>query len=441
MKEIKNWSKLFKILFFSIFAIYFSLWIFTVYLSTIQKEQGISPILPVLREDSQEYASLSESIISGNGFVLDGKVETLRAPGYPSFLAVFRPFGGYFTITFIQIILVFLISILIKKLGELFFSKKVGEVSAIIFLLNPVVVYLSLVILTDILFLFLFLLGFYLIVSSNRIVMASLLFGLAIYVRPMGVFALPIFLAPLLISKLSIRDKLKSVVVMIFIIFMIVLPWIARNYKLTGVADFTSFKAINLAYYAVPLFLSHINHTSVVDERMILEKEIRIPQEEWKNLRYSKQISDVAQKVILAHPFSYLIYHTESSIPFLFSSPTQEVLNTYRSSMNKRTAFEPGAIYYLVNKEWKLFFNNITKDWWKMVERIFMLFVYSLALFGFWKNRRNLNSWVFLLIPVYLMLLAGPAGNARYAIQALPFILILFSYSFWYIIDYIYETD
>ncbi|MEK9184812.1 MAG: glycosyltransferase family 39 protein [Patescibacteria group bacterium] len=446
MKEIRDWSKLFKILFFSIFIIYFLLWLFTIHLSNIQKTQGISPTLPVLREDSQEYANLSESIISGNGFVLNEKAETLRAPGYPAFVAIFKSFGGYFTVTFIQIILVFLISILIRKIGILFFSRKVGEMSSIIFLLNPVTLYLSLVILTDILFLFLFLLGLYLVVSSNKeniykIILASLLFGIAIYVRPMGIFALPIFIAPFFISKISFRDKLKSVIIMVSIIFLAVLPWIIRNYRLTGVADFSSFKAINLAYYAVPSFLSHINHTSIIEERIILEKKIGIPQDEWKYLKYSEQVSGVAEKIILSSPFSYSIYHIESSIPFLFSSPIQEVLNTYRSSMNIRTSFEPGAIYYLMNKEWKLFFYSITKDWWKMIERIVMIFMYIIVLYGFWKEKRNLYVWILLFIPIYLMFLAGPAGNARYAIQAFPFILLLFSTGFWRIINRIYETN
>ena len=447
---MKNWSKLFKILFFSISVVYFLFWLFIIHLSNIQKTQGINPLLPVLREDSQEYANLSDSIISGKSFVLDGKAETLRAPGYPSFVAIFKPFGGYFTVTFIQIILVFLISILIRKIGILFFSKKVGEMSAIIFLLNPVTLYLSLVILTDMLFLFLFLSGFYLIASLNKeniyknnlikIILISLLFSIAIYVRPMGIFALPIFIAPFFISKLSLRDKLKSIVVVISIIFLAVLPWIIRNYRLTGVADFSSFKAINLAYYAVPMFLSHINHTSIAEERIILEKKIGVPQDEWKNLKYSKQVSGVAEKIILSHPFSYFIYHTESSIPFLFSSPIQEVLNTYRSSMDIRVPFEPGAINYLMNKEWKLFFGSITKDWWKLIERIFMIFVYLIALYGFWKEKRNLYVWIFLFIPIYLMLLAGPAGNARYAIQAFPFILLLCSAGLWRIIDDIYEA-
>ena len=446
MKEIKSWSKLFKILFFSIFVVYFLLWLFTIHLSSIQKTQGISPIFPVLREDSQEYASLSDSIISGKGFIFDGKAETLRAPGYPAFVAIFKSFGGYFSVTFIQIILVFLISILIRGLGVLFFSRKVGEMSAIIFLLNPVTLYLSLVILTDILFLFLFLLGFYIVASLNKeniykIILASLLFGIAIYVRPMGIFALPIFIAPFFISKLSFRDKLKSIIIMVGIIFLTVLPWIIRNYRLTGVTDFSSFKAINLAYYAVPLFLSHINHTSIAEERIILEKKIGIPQDEWKNLKYSEQVSGVAEKIILSHPFSYFIYHTESSIPFLFSSPIQEVLNTYRSSMDIRVPFESGAVYYLMNKEWKLFFYSITKDWWKMIERIIMIFMYAIALYGFWKEKRSLYVWIFLFIPIYLMLLAGSAGNARYAIQALPFILLLFSSGFWRIIDRIYEIN
>ena len=114
--------------------------------------------------------------------------------------------NSYFVVTLAQIFLVFSSVIIIRRLGALFHSHKVGEVASTIFLLNPLVLTLSLIILTDILFLFLFLFGFYLAFSSHysksKIIFTSIIFALAIYVRPMGVFALPIFVAPFLASKL-----------------------------------------------------------------------------------------------------------------------------------------------------------------------------------------------------------------------------------------------
>ena len=432
IKEINSFSKWFKIVFFCVFVIYIFAWLFTIYLANIQKATNLEPILPVVPQDSEEYNELAESIIQNQSFYSDGEINTLRSPGYPFFVAILKVVSGsYFLVTFVQILLVFGSVVIIRRLGALFHSHKVGEIAGIIFILNPLVLTLSLIILTDILFLFLFLIGFYLAISGHynikRITFISIIFALAIYVRPMGVFALPIFAAPFLASKLSVKEKIKSLLVMIFVVLIAVSPWIYRNYKSTRVADFTSFKAINLAFYAVPMFLSNLNQTNVLEERINIENEVGIPQSEWRKLKYSKTLSDYSQKIILKHPFTYLKYHITTSLPFLFSSSIQDTIITYKSAMQIKDKFKPGAIRYLVSEQWKLLFESVTAVWWKVAERMFWLTAYVVTIGVVWKERKRKMTWAFIFIPVYLMLLAGPAANARYAVQGLPFVLILFS--------------
>lgn len=424
---MKSFSRWFRILFCLSFCLYIALWVWTIYLSEFQKANALEPVLPVIPQDSQEYHWLSESIINNHTFSQRGEEDTLRAPGYPFFIATFKYITNfYFTVTLIQIILVFFSAIIIRKLGEKFHSAVTGEIAASIFLFNPLVATLSLVILTDILFLFLFILGVYLSLYSRKTLISSLIFSAAIYVRPMGVFALPIFAAPLLARDVPFKDKLKSLVVMVFVILVAVSPWVYRNYKLTGVADFTSFKAINLAAYAVPLYLSNKNNTGADEERALIAREVGVPKSQWKDLRYSKKVASYAQNIILEQPFSYLKYHVLSSLPFLFSSSMQDAVTTYKSVMRIETKYEPGAINYLASQEWGMFFQSISRVWWKMLERVWWVFVYGIALIGFWNKRKFPAAYVFAFIPAYLMILAGPAANARYAVQGLPFVLLLF---------------
>ncbi len=431
-EKIQSLSKWFKIFLGVIAIIYFAVWCFSIHLSLVQKNMNIKPILPVMSKDSQEYANLAQSLRSGSGFIQNGKIETLRAPGYPIFVSIFSSLGGYFVATFVQIILVFLSALLIREIGIVFSSKRLGEIAGIIFLLNPVVLTLSVIILTDILFLFLFLLGFYLTISLpkdrfvQKIILVSFIYSCAIYVRPMGVFALPIFVAPFLFSELSLRDKVKSIIAMIFIVLLAISPWVLRNYKLTGVADFTSFKAINLGYYAAPMFLANRNHSDVVAERAIMEKEIGVSQNLWRDLRYSPAVSGLAEKIILEHPFSYMEYHIITSLTFLLSSSVEYAINTYKSAIGISVGSNKGAMYYLVSGKWNLFFQSITAVWWKILEKIIWVSVYIIALFGFWKERKKSLVWLFLFISFYLMILSGPVANIRYSIQALPFILFLF---------------
>ena len=429
--EFGTFSSWFKWSFYILFGVYLATWLFTIHLANVQKQANLEPVLPIMAKDSEEYRDLIDSVIRGEGLSYDGKVSTLRTPGYMFFAATIKTLGrSYFAVTLAQIILVFLSAILIRRLGLFFANKEVGEISAFIFLLNPVTLALSLVILTDILFLFVFLYGFYLAVSSRedtkrRVIFASVLFAVAIYVRPMGAFAFPIFATPFLLSEMNLKNKVKALFVMLVVIILLMVPWMVRNYKLTGVFDFTSFKAINLADYAVPQFLANLNNSTVGQERIKIENQLGITRDKWRDITYSKQISGPMQKIILEQPFAYLKFHTLSSLPFLFSSSIQYLTESYDSALHLKKEFKPGIIRYLLAKDFKMFIKGLYSEWWKLGERMVWLLLYALALFGFWQNKKRLFAWGLLLIPVYLMLLAGPAANARYTLQALPFILIL----------------
>src|ERR1035437_7792203 len=68
--------------------LYVSLWFFTIHISALQQAQHFTPTLPVIAQDSAEYAALAQSLIQGKGFIQNGQLETLRTPGYPVFVAI-----------------------------------------------------------------------------------------------------------------------------------------------------------------------------------------------------------------------------------------------------------------------------------------------------------------------------------------------------------------
>lgn len=438
--EIKEFTPWFKILIGVAFIVYLVSWAFTIYLSRVQVRENLEPVLPVATMDSTEYRNLSESMLSGNGFAQNGNVDTLIAPGYPFFISIFKYIcGTFFLATLSQIILVFISAILIRRLGVHFYSKLTGEISAGLFLLNPVILVLALSIMTDILFLFLFLLGFYLTIfhSSKKIdiIFVSIIFASAIYVRPMGIFALPIFIMPILLKPDNWREKLKFVAIMIAVVLVAVSPWIVRNYGVSGVADFSSFRSANLALYAAPMFISSQNNTNLEFEKAKLAEEIGVPVSKWRDLRYSKEVSRGALAIILAQPFSYFRYHVVTSVSFLFSSSFQYLFDTYRQAMHLKIDLSPGAMSYLVSHDWRAFFDSIGAVWWKIVERVGWLILYAIASVGVWRNKNKRVTWVFIFVCVYLMLLAGPVGNARYSIQTLYFKLLLFGVGFDYLLN------
>ncbi len=435
--KIDSFSRPFKICFSVLLIIYVAFWFFSMHLSLVQKAESITPRIPVLSQDSHEYADLAQSLLQNHTFAQNGIPDTFRVPGYPLFVATLYEIGGYFLVTLMQILLVFLSAFFVREIGKYFWGAKVGELAAIIFLCNPVALVLSLVILTDVLFMFLFLLGFYLAIDLPaekfyaKVALVSVIFATAMYVRPMGVFALPIFIVPFLVSRLSVRNKIKSIVVMVVIVVALLLPWVWRNYHLTDVADFSTFKAMNLACCAVSEYLANKNGTTVPVELQNIAVGSGVPQSEWRNLKFSGPLAAYTEHIILEQPVSYAIFHVSSSLPFLFSSSVDEAIYQYKSALHIPVTSNTGIIHYLVSGQFVLFLRGILTDIPKMIERLLLVAIYLVAFFGFWKERKNLVVWVCAFIPLYLMILSGPAANVRYAVQATPFILLLFSVGFY----------
>jgi len=431
-KETEIFSKWFKAALVIGAAIYLMAWLFTIYLSSVQESRGITPILPVFSKDSGSYAELSQSIINDHSFVLNGKIETMLTPGYSFFVAVLKVVtGSYFGVTLIQIFLVFGSAIILRRIGQLFMSKQAGEIAAVFLIANPATLAISLAILSDILFLFLFISGFYLALSSVkegmvfRVMIVSLLFGIAIYVRPMGVLAFPIFIVPFLASGLFLKEKIKSIGLMVILIVVVLSPWIIRNYALTGVADFSSFKASNMSEFAIPMFLSYLNGTTVTQERDSFALTTGIPMSSWHDLRFSDALNKASEKILLEHPFEYIWYQTSSSLPFLFSSTIEYASVFYRGAMHIQPKYVPGSMNFLLDGDWRSFFDSIFSVWWKVGERALWLILYFFVVAGIWINRKKYSTWAFVFVILYLMFLAGPVGNARYALPTLPFTFVL----------------
>lgn len=423
----------FKALFATLAVLYVLSWIFTIRIAQVQMARGDMIILPVVAQDSQEYAILSDSLIQGRGFTLDTAPETYRVPGYPTFVTILRSVAGgsFFAVTLVQILLVFGAALIIRRIGTAYATSTVGGIAALLFLFNPVVLVLALTIMTDTLFLFLFVLGFYAasVLFEKRPILAvsiaSLVFSACLYIRAMGLFALPIFLAPFLIATASWKNKFIAMSIVALVMISSLLPWMQRNYVQSGVFSFTSFTAVNLAQYSVPMFWSWQQGTSVQTEIDRLATAMNLPFESWRDIRHSKEINQFTIHALLAHPFEYLFYHMTLSFPFLFSSSVEYASLSYEGALHLPVEKKLGGINLLVRGDIAGFVTAMTAEWWKFAERVIWLLLYGFALVGLVIQRRKVATWVFVFTIAYLMLLAGPAANARYAIQAQPCIFIL----------------
>lgn len=436
-EELRSCSRWFKIGLSIALLIYVCSWGITMHLNTLQKQRNIVPQLPVISKDSEEFALLTNTLLDKKVFQQNGNVETVRSPGYPFFAAVITLVGrSFFAVTFVQIILIFLSVFIIRRIGCSVASRNVGELSGLLFVFNPVTLVLALVLMTDTLFLFLFVLGFYIALSLSErnywkyLVLVILLFSSAIYVRQMGIFALPIFIAPIFIAQISSKKRTQVILILTLSLVATTLPWTLRNYAHTSVASFSSFKSLNLSW-AVTQFMADQNHTDVTTEVRNFEKITGISEEGWRDLRNADVVSREAERIILRSPFSYIKFHTLMSVSFLSSSPLMFAKEYYGSAMHTQEPFKIGAMHAFVRGELTQFFKALSANWMKTVDRLWYLFVYIIAARSLWVYKSKIAVWSCVVIIGYLMLLSGPAANVRYAFQAFPFIFLLFSMSAW----------
>lgn len=228
-------------IFFGVFTILHFLSVFFI----IKTQSDISPI-----QDALEYKILAQNILLGNGFstsiVPPFETNLLRTPLYPLFLAVTYCIenSGILAI-FIQQSLLILSGLLLFEIFLHFKKELLGYIFTALFLLEPLQWMVSLQTMSETFFTFLTTLSLYIILTripnaAKReryafLCLTGFIIGSAILTRPSGTLWLPgLALGIFLTIKDTFRIKFMSVGIFIFTASLLVLPWIFRNYALTG---------------------------------------------------------------------------------------------------------------------------------------------------------------------------------------------------------------
>ena len=128
--------------------------------------------------DEQHYNKLALSILKRSEFSwAPGHLTAIRPPLYPAFLAlVYKIFGpeNYNAVRLVQIFLSLVSGLIVYSLAKkIFHEEKVALLAAAIFLFYPSLVIFNYLILTETLFIFLFLLALYLLVEGMRLLHRS----------------------------------------------------------------------------------------------------------------------------------------------------------------------------------------------------------------------------------------------------------------------------
>lgn len=420
--------------------------------------------------DSYEYDGMAMSLVENHRFYqpepafyfppqyriplfeVRTPTDAFRAPLYPLFLAgIYSVFGHkpYVAIIF-QLMLSSLTCVLVYYIGEMFIRRGVGFIAGLLLALDfPTVVYGNLI-MTDMLFTFLFLASIYFILKFFRgkkrkhLVYSAILLGASALCRLVILyFAFVMVLSFIVVYRKKLIKGLFNYFIYILIFLAAVSPWAIRNYIVYDTLSLSITQGGNLLFYNAAYLEAHkrggYEHLDAIrkemqekTDRLFAERDISSPFEK------AKVYQELALERILADPGLYTRIHLIGALK-IFATPTfllperifgvpldESIAMAKGKSLLTQGFFKASgdlASYFLHNWRLLLYLPFLL---------LYLLFLYFLAGYGLYKTGKNkgLSSifFLFLLIIVYNALVVGQHGAARFRIPLMPYIDLIAAY-------------
>ncbi|MPQ42583.1 glycosyltransferase family 39 protein [Clostridium tarantellae] len=286
----------------------------------------------LLNNDDVRYLNTARILLQENKLVYHGlESSVFIMPGYPLFMVgIMKIFGtgiwGTIGIKIAQMVLQCISAYIIYLISRELFNKKVGII-AVIFTAIYLPEYVAAnLILTEVLFKFLYLLLFYLsiiAIKENKTkwyIIAGIIWAATCLVRP-NAAAFPLFIIIYwIVKKYKVKDMIKyaSIVAVIFAIMFS--PWWIRNYKLTGKFVLFTESSANpkllgtLIRWQEPSFVDQISPEYKFKE--YFRDNAYLSEEE-----QSKLANIILKKSFENEPIKYALWHTVGKTIELYRQP------------------------------------------------------------------------------------------------------------------------
>lgn len=414
LHQIKNLPQITKAILVIGLFVYLPLWFLTIsFNSNVNVVLNEGP-MPVLGSDSVEYKVLADNLSEHHFFSMDlQNPEYFRVPGYPFFIStITNIYNSYFLVTFFQIILTLVSGFLIYKISVSYVSNRLALVSSILFLLEPSVVIHSLILLSDIPFVFLLVLFTYIVflIENNilKYLILGLILGISVLFRPISMFLVVLFPVYVFFAEtIDIKKKILSIAVFISVFIFAVCPWMYRNKLHSGQYFISTISSYNFFYYNIPMFSSWNNGGTEQGAREVLYKENSLDE---KSIRLPENIKtlDTINANFLKNNFTkYLSFHAYKTTSFFFGSSLKMTATIYKSIFNKPSSFG-------------LFEKSVF-----VLERILWLLALLMSFLSiFYKKNRAFSIYCLVMI-LYFAMLTGPVSYPRYRLPVEPFIFMM----------------
>lgn len=215
-----------------------------------------------LLPDSQGYLDLAESLRTKGTFEAGEYTEEIRTPGYPLFIAAVHSLTGPAVgpVVVAQALLSVGVAGIVYLTGVRAAGRSVGWAAAFLWALNPNSIFWPFTILSETIFAVLLagsLLASVLALRSGSLklhAVGGLVLGMAVLVRPIGIYLIPCWFVVLLIQGLRQRGwrlGWRPAGVLAVMAYSLVFAWESRNYFVRGEFFFSKTPEVTLRSYVL----------------------------------------------------------------------------------------------------------------------------------------------------------------------------------------------
>jgi len=288
-------------------------------------------------QDVRAYTHLAQNILRFGSYISlnDITPESWYTPGYPVFLAVlYAIFHSWIPVVILQNIIAAFTAVIIYRIGSEYGSPRTGYIAGLLFALEPTSATLPNFLWSETVFVFLLVISSYYFLrfvsspNASTAMILGFLLAIATYVRQASFF-LPILM---LLSIGSIYIFLKTpawkkiftmTILVLCITYLILTPWLVRNYIIYGRASIGGAGSMMLYFYDAVPFAYYKNSSSKIahlfDRETVATPAWDIPYRSFPpdmhytagaGLQHEKEILAAAKHIIMRAPVEYIFFHS-----------------------------------------------------------------------------------------------------------------------------------
>ncbi len=390
--------------------------------------------------DSPQYDCLAQTLAAGGSYECPEVAEfssVLRPPGYPLIIAAcYAVFGagGWLAAICLNIPALMLLYIGLLRLLQAAGAPAASRWAALVIVAEPLMLLYSKELVPEPIFTALLVWSAVLVLRGGlkQMVFGAVLLGIATLVKPVGLYLVILWALFVLWRRRSLIAPLLLVVVF----GAAIAPWLLFVHSKTDSWTFTSTQSKNLGVGHTSYVRAEVEGLTYFEAHIAVQEEIErraqnLPRRDYKSM--DSLWAAYAGEYLSAHPFVYAKTILKGMAITIYD-PGRLVL---KRTLHGDDSSELGLTNIIATEGlWGAFMRLFTQEPVMAVVLLFNLLLMVLltlavlaGLKTFWLRNRTVMIFTGMTL-MYLWVLGGPNGYARFRLYLMPFLLVIASYGF-----------